>query len=292
MAGKFGTDFNAAQPSDADLVKKGAQWIRDIKTRIKSFMAVCFNLETGQLKENVVAYTSLKTLNPSPAGQYRLVQVNEKGLVVQGSNPADPVVSIRRQLYSTSAGVDADGNSITGSLTTDTDGNEVMSFSFTVSEGVDRLLIRAWGAGGGGGYNSTPATAGGGGGGGYVETNVEVTEGDVFLIWVGVGGTAMTSGGTAGKKGGLTKVDFSGNRIEARPGEPGTSTAGGAAGAGQAFGLGNAVGFTGHAGTTAGGGLGGSGGSEVSMGGAPASSGAGGANGKSGYVVIEYVQTV
>lgn len=85
MAGKLGNDFNIGQPSDDDLVKNGAGWIRDVKARLKSFLGVLFNLETGDFQDNVIAKEKLRDLSPSPAGTWVQVNVNSKGLVTGGT---------------------------------------------------------------------------------------------------------------------------------------------------------------------------------------------------------------
>lgn len=181
MAGKFGADFNASQPSDADLVKKGAQWIRDIKSRIKTTFGVIHNNETGQLLDNVVGTASLKDLNPDPTGTWDQVDVNEKGQVTAGRT-ITPTIGARlhRWTYLFGGGWDADGTPITAAGGMDTDGKTISTYSFVFPAGVTRIFVRVQGAGG----ISSPGN-GGGGGGGYCEATIDGSEGDVWLVWVG-----------------------------------------------------------------------------------------------------------
>ncbi len=99
MPGKFGADFNSAQPSDDDLVKNGAGWIRDIKARLKTTWAVLFNLETGELKDDVIGYAKLTDLSPDPAGTFTQVTVNAKGLVTAGTSVASTAVPVGAVIF-------------------------------------------------------------------------------------------------------------------------------------------------------------------------------------------------
>jgi hypothetical protein len=293
MAGKLGADFNASQPSDADLVKKGAQWIRDIKARIKATVAVCFNTETGMPLDNVFPSASLKDLNPSPAGSWNRVTVNTKGQVTAGEEE-EVVISAKpyRWVYDYVGGRGPDSVVASPSLDTDDDGLNVATYSFTVPAGVTRLNVRVFGAGGGGGWHAT--TAKGGGGGGYTETHIDVSEGDVFLVWVGEGGIGMTSVPVAAEKGAMTKFEFDTLRYaKATGGEAGTATDAGSPGFGEttiAFdGWGPSIDFYGCWGTSTTGGPGGGGaGGDYGQGGAPASSGAGANPGGGGLVIVDY----
>lgn len=227
MPGFLGSDFNAAQPSDGALVRNGASDIRNVKQRLKTFLTVLFNLENGQLKDNIVESGKLKTLTPDPQGTYREVTVNEKGQVTGGSNPSTSgVVSPFTYLYAFSAGVDPDGDAITKAGATDDDGLTVASYSFTVPADVNKILVKCIGAGGGGAYtNTTEADCCGGGGGAYIEALIDVSEGDVFLVWVGQGGTGGPDSSTAAIKGSMTKFEFNGsNYLKAPGGTPGATT--------------------------------------------------------------------
>lgn len=295
MAGFFGSDFVQSQPSDSDLVKRGASVFRDIKTRIKTFLNVCFNLETGQLKDDVVPYTALRDLNPTPEGTWDRVSVNAKGLVTSGEE-VTAVAAARpyRWIYNYTQGLDADGDAITRALGTDDDGWNVATYSFVVPDGVTRLYVRCYGAGGGGGYNATPGTAGGGGGGGYSDTFIDVSEGDTFLVWVGEGGGGMPAGGGAGEDGGMTRFYFTTLKYtQAVGGMSGTATEGGAGGEGETTvaqdGWGPAFEFQGAWGTHEDGGSGGGGATGTyGRGGDPGDSGGDGQQGSSGLVVVEY----
>lgn len=295
MAGKFGADFNPSQPSNSDLVKKGAQWIRDIKTRLKATFGVCFNLETGNLLDNVVPSASLKTLNPDPSGTFSEVDVNNKGQVTAGRNPVKTViVKPYAWMYFFEQGLGPDNQIIARSLTTDTDGLQVASYSFATPAGVNRLKVRVYGAGGGGGYG---AAAGGGGGGGYTETLVDVSEGDVFLVWAGEGGIGMDSIATPAKNGALSKFQRDAFQyaqshgglagIATAPGAPGRGeTTSSVAGWGPNFDLYGAWGTKEQGGMGAGGAGGGNG--FIGTGGLPVNSGAKADDGGGGCVIVEY----
>jgi hypothetical protein len=115
MAGKFGADFNAAQPSDSDLVKKGAQWIRDIKTRIQGDFRRVFQFGDRQLLNNSVPSAALKDLNPDPTGTFREVDVNSKGQVTAGRNPTTTVTAKPyRWMYSYAQGFGPSGALLPG----------------------------------------------------------------------------------------------------------------------------------------------------------------------------------
>jgi hypothetical protein len=96
MPGMLGSDFDPAQPEDSDSVKFGADWIRDLKRRVKLFTSVLFNLETGQLRDRVVRHQSLADMTPPVAGTWSKVWVNSKGLVYKGENPVEQQTA---QLY-------------------------------------------------------------------------------------------------------------------------------------------------------------------------------------------------
>lgn len=96
----LGADFDSAVPADGESLNLGSSRIRDIKARLKSWAAVLFNLETGNLNDNVIVSDKLATLSPNPATNnspaiaipsgatsYRRVQVNSKGQVIGGDSP-------------------------------------------------------------------------------------------------------------------------------------------------------------------------------------------------------------
>jgi hypothetical protein len=231
MAGYLGADFNANQPSNDDLVKKGAAIFRDIKTRLKTFFAVLFDLETGQLKDNIITSAKLKDLNPDPTGTWKTVTVNEKGLVTAGTNPDESSASFpRRIVYYFTGAIQDDGTNIAASAAFDDNGLAVAEYSFTVPAGVTRLMVQLQGAGGGGGSINTSG-AGGGGGGSAAEAIIEVIPSDVYLIWVGQGGTGQVQGGAAAVAGAMSKFEFDAtHNIECEGGGAGTEVAVGAGG--------------------------------------------------------------
>lgn len=83
MAGFFGSDFDPTAPPDTENASNGANRIRDIKQRIKTFMGVLFNLENGNLSPNVIPASSLQTISGLPTGAITnpIVTVNPQGLV-------------------------------------------------------------------------------------------------------------------------------------------------------------------------------------------------------------------
>jgi hypothetical protein len=288
MAGKFGADFNASQPSDDDLVKKGAQWIRDIKSRLKVGLAVLFDLETMNLKSNIVSFDKLKDLSPNPAGVGTQVTVNSKGLVTALTNAPTPTASVPKRVhFRFDQGLDWDGSSIAQTLGVDGDGLTIATYSFTVPAGVTRLMVRGTGAGGGGAKKSAGG-AGGGGGAGIWEGVITVSPSDVFLIWIGQGGTgAGATDNTDGIKGSFTKFQFDATKkVELGGGGAGTQLGGGAGGTVDPWGY-STFGKSrlGGLGTTASGGLSDEWG--YGGGGAPATSGAA-LNGSNGLITITY----
>lgn len=293
MAGFFGADFNANQPSDDDLVKKGAAIFRDIKGRLKTTWGVLFNLEDGNLKPNIISHDKLKDLDPDPSGSWNRVEVNEKGLVVAGEEESTAVASLpQRYVYRFAEGRDPDGAAIAGSLDADGDGLVVRAFSFTVPEGVDKIIVQVQGAGGGGGSNATSG-AGGGGGGGGVEAILDVNPSDVYLVWVGQGGTGEIQGGAAAVDGAMTKFEFDGSsKIECPGGENGATAASGAGGSTDVYGwTAYAQSNSGSAGTTTAGGQAGGRGFafDSGAGGSPTNGSASpGLDGAHGRVIITY----
>lgn len=242
MAGKFGADFNADQPSDADLVKKGAQWLRDIRARIKATWAVCFNLETGQPLDNVFPYSSLKSLNPNPAGSWNRVTVNNKGLVTSGSEEDIELgAKLYRTIYNFSAGVGPDGSVITAAGGTDTDGNTIATYTFTFPADVTRIRVRVQGAGGGSGTGD-----GGGGGGAYVEAVIDGSEGDSWLVWVG---ESVEEGLGTPARSGMSRFYFTAFKYaKCAGGFAGTTGVGGNGGVVDVAGIPNYIGINGGAG--------------------------------------------
>lgn len=231
MPGKLGADFNAEQPGDDDLVKKGASIFRDIKSRLKTFCGVIFNLETGKLKENVINYTNLEDYHAWEEEERTgtKVTVNRKGLVVDIEDvPENASAQSHRFLFTFDAGVDPDGDSVDRTLGTDDDGKTVAVYNFTIPAGVTKIHAQVLAAGGGGGYNAAPDTAGGGAGGNFADGIISVTENDTFEVWVGQGGVGATSAPAAATAGSMSKLEFDVSKyIKCGGGGEGAASSGG-----------------------------------------------------------------
>lgn len=81
----LGSDFDAAVPADAEARSTGASRIRDIKTRLKAWATVMFDLDTGNLKSGVVTGAMLEN-SGATAGTYIRVTIDAKGRATNGSN--------------------------------------------------------------------------------------------------------------------------------------------------------------------------------------------------------------
>ena len=81
----LGSDFDPAAPADTDVVANGAAEIRDIKTRLKAFAEVSFDLETGELLD-----TSGGLPTPGAAGTI-LTSAGPSVDPVWSASPAMPV---------------------------------------------------------------------------------------------------------------------------------------------------------------------------------------------------------
>ncbi len=283
MAGKFGSDFNPGQPSDDDLVKRGAGWIRDIKQRIKDTFGILFNIETGDLKDNVISTPKLKDLVPDPEGTWNEVDVNVKGQVTAGRTK-DLTVSanINRFTYQFGGGIAPDGTvDGTRSVGLDTDAHTVAQFSFTVPDGVHRLLVRMQGAGGAG------DTGASGGGAGYMEAIVLCDPGDSFLVWVGQGGAPAPA-----TEGSITQFNFSDSKLLLVIG--GGAATGASPGSGSTPASTGVDGFlqwgggAGNVGATVEGGASADGSPRGNFGWGGGTASGVGTNGISGYVIVEY----
>jgi hypothetical protein len=90
MADRFGQDFNAARPGDADYAQRttneqGAQVLRNLKFRIKTFFTKLFDLESMDFHDAVIPSSALLALDPDPSATgYREMTVNRKGQVIRG----------------------------------------------------------------------------------------------------------------------------------------------------------------------------------------------------------------
>jgi hypothetical protein len=240
MPGMFGSDFDVSRPEDSSAVKHGASWIRDIKARLKRFLAVMFNLETGKLKNDVVGTEMLKDL--TTPGTYTQVTVNSKGLVTAGSNPVEQKsAQIFRAIFTIGSGnVEIEGGlaeAVAPTIPNDAYqgiiyqpykqvysslvGANYYQYDFDVPEGVRRIKAIIIGAGGG----RDTGSGNGGAGGELVEAVFDVSGLNTAIgIVVGSGG----SDGEDGQPGGASSV-FLSNTVyaEAGGGEGGADSAGG-----------------------------------------------------------------
>ena len=235
MPGKLGDDFDVNQPSDSSLVKQGALWIRDIKSRVKSFVSVMFDPETGDFKDNVVSSGALQN-SGVVAGSYTEVTVNEKGLVTLGANPVEQkVANVYRAVfttldafYDTDSGrttltgssdtiTPASGDPLHGDYSTTLNGFSWVTYTFRIPAGVRRLKATIVGGGGGG-----HSTGGGGAGADHLEVTFPVTPLANISVIVG-------NGGIVGQPGGVSLVDVGSLYAEAAGGGAGGSGTGGSA---------------------------------------------------------------
>ncbi|MEI8320353.1 MAG: hypothetical protein WCH79_20680 [Planctomycetia bacterium] len=251
-------DFDPAQPADADSVKFGAGWIRDIKARLQTFGATLFNLDTGDFRDNVIRSASLTASGVTP-GTYSRVQVNAKGLVVDGSNPTERQTArlYRAKFsadgtyyYETPTAVVVNGTGVVdsvslgnfayvsapfdGTLTPGT-GATYASFVFSPPAGVTRVKATVIG-GGGGAWGDSATIAGstvwyGGAGGGAVETiiwDLDGTGTEVLKVCVGTAGATALSGGSPGHNGCPSQVYLTASMYAtAGHGDSATGSAGG-----------------------------------------------------------------
>lgn len=84
----LGSDFNSSRPTDGEFTRHPtsaqlATVIRDIKSRILSFVGRHFDVESGDLLQSTIPSSALRNLSPSPAGTGRRFVVNRKGLVTR-----------------------------------------------------------------------------------------------------------------------------------------------------------------------------------------------------------------
>jgi len=172
MNGLFGDDFDETEPSDSSLVKLGASWIRDLKSRLKRFCQIMFSLETGDFKDNVVRSDSLIDQAGLTPGTYNKVTVNSKGLATSAENEdLDTVAAYYIGRFEVAgSSVDTETGVTTGTGTGRTyggtgtpyngtyntlNGASYVEYSFTVPDGVRR--VKAIVVGGGGGSSAAVA---------------------------------------------------------------------------------------------------------------------------------------
>lgn len=158
------------------MVKLGAQWIRDIKSRLKLFCQTLFNLETGDFRDNVVRSDSLKDTGVTP-GTYNKVQVNSKGQAIAAFNEdlQQTGVLYLARFEGTAGTIDTANGAfelVTGTGGTYSgsgapyegtyaglNGASYTQYSLTVPDGVRRVKVTAVGGGGGCGAVTSGLTA-------------------------------------------------------------------------------------------------------------------------------------
>lgn len=309
MSGFFGDDFDVTVPEDASPVKFGASFLRDIKARLKRFLAVMFNLETGKMKNNVVSSNMLTNL--TTAGTYTEVTVNSKGLVTEGTNATtQQSAALFRAVFIYNAGIGGKVVSTTDTtITSDPtdvaigvegaayggaaaspyqnqysslDGsNYAQAVTWAIPSGVRRIKATIIGGGGGKDSSTTGSTRGGAGGEMRI-TNFDVEATSINTIVVIVG-----AGGGAGQNGGISSVKAGSAYSEAAGGAKGTASGGGAAVNGNSNAVLTEIVFSGSAGTATSGGASGSYWKEYGYG-APLESAD--TAGNDGLVVLEWLQ--
>lgn len=181
----LGSDFNPTIPRDTDPVAAGAAEIRNIKRRLKDFVSVKFDPETGQFKSasSNITLSSTDPTNPALGDVYfNTVSLTAFVFNSSGWSPILRSALPFAQQYFTATG------------------------TFTVPAGVYRLRIHAWGAGGGGTGDVGGGGGGSGGSGAYCTKLVEVEPGDVVTITIGAGGAAEVGTGGSASNGGSTTV--------------------------------------------------------------------------------------
>lgn len=271
MAGYLGADFDPNQPENSDSVKFGAEWIRDLKRRVKLFGSTLFNLETGTLRDSVVRHASLTDMAGLVAGTYNRVKVNSKGLVYEGATTSEQqtanlyaatflptgkyTIERKDAVALTGSGVSVDSifrgvldyDGTGGSVTPPYDTSysvqgKYAEFVWSPPAGVRRVKATIIG-GGGGAFSNTSANPSnwyGGAGGEFAEAifNVDGSGVQSLTIIAGSGGQpASTSINTSFGDGLPSRVRLSsGVYVDAAGGTKGTTTAGGFVSVGAAAG--------------------------------------------------------
>lgn len=85
----FGRGFNSAEPADSDLVRHPTKpgvfaVIRELREMLKNFFQEVFDLDTGDLLLDSVPGAAIQAPRSNPSGEWDVVQVDRKGLVVRG----------------------------------------------------------------------------------------------------------------------------------------------------------------------------------------------------------------
>lgn len=299
MGGFFGDDFDVTTPEDASPVKFGASFLRDIKARLKRFLAVMFNLETGQMRNNVVTSDMLTDL--VTAGTYTEVTVNTKGLVTKGTTAttqqsAAPFKAVFTYSGSPTAQIDTTTGATTlnGSSPSSAygggssapyqntyaslDGSNYVTYTWTFPADVRR--IKATIVGGGGGKQSGGSNSGGGGQ--MIITTFNVEDSSINSVSVIVG-----AGGAEGQNGGVSSVKAGNAYAEAGGGAKGDANGHGAAVAGNTNGVLTTINCPGSPGAAS---TGGATGSYLKKYGTGAPLQANDTNGDDGIVILEWLQ--
>jgi len=248
----LGDGFNPQEPADSDLVKYGASWMRDIKNRLKGWGQVLFDLNTGRLRDNVIASSKLKSLSPDPAGAYNWGSVNSKGQVTAGQDVEIPsrgravsemfIGSILEESASTPVSPLAPGaalrfNPDTNAFYTEVNDEWILTSAdtegdvnhwsarklWTVPTGVTQVRVVAIGGGGGGELLATPY---GGAGGTWAMVNFIVEPQQQWELWIGSGGEGGAT--NDGHDGTLTRFYLDATRfVKCKGGNGAKSGAGG-----------------------------------------------------------------
>lgn len=201
MPGYLGSDFDPSQPDNSDSVKFGAEWIRDLKRRVKQFASRMYNLETGQLLDGVVRHLSLRDMPGLTPGTYNRVKVNSKGLVTEGAVTSEQLTAAPYTaafLYGGYTIEQKNGPTLSGGSVVDSIfrgradylgrgavgatppfddlypvNGQYAEYTFTPPAGVRRVLATI--IGGGGGAYGVEASYYGGGGGELAEAIIPLT---------------------------------------------------------------------------------------------------------------------
>lgn len=80
----FGSGFDSTQPTDVSDISAGAGWIRDIKTKLVSFLTVMFDLNTGYIKTGAITTDMLSATGVTP-GTIGGITYDAKGRITGGT---------------------------------------------------------------------------------------------------------------------------------------------------------------------------------------------------------------
>lgn len=200
MSDNLGSDFNSSRPQDGERAERvtgeqGATSIRDLKTRLKNFFGVLFDIDSGDLQDNVVRAAALKSATSPIAGTYKKVKTNKKGVVIRGWEEVDETVPrIFRAVFfgdpAKTSYYESDGDTALVAVALHqvklwSDGGSSRWYeTFTVPDGVTRIRFWCIGAGSAGTV-SLPGM-----GGAHVEGTLVVASGDEVHVYAGMSGDA------------------------------------------------------------------------------------------------------